>query len=141
LICAAESPPIGAPEMDRYDPLLPPDPEQWQAIDEEERIELVEDYHRRARIRVPKSKAHALIHVVVENQIALGDEIPVRRTLQRLMAEGLDRHDAIHAVGSVLAGHMNELMRSPESSASEDANRRYYAALERLTAEAWRRSG
>jgi hypothetical protein len=31
----------------------------------------------------------------VENQAALGDEIPVRGTLERLMGEGLDRHAAI----------------------------------------------
>ena len=39
------------------------------------------------------------------------DELPVRRTAQRLMSEGLDRHDAIHAIGSVLAGNIHDLMR------------------------------
>ncbi len=42
------------------------------------------------------------MHVVVENQIAMGDEIPVRDTLVRLMSEGLDRHDAVHAIATVL---------------------------------------
>ncbi len=44
-----------------------------------------------------------MTHVVVENQIALGDEIPVARNLHQLMAQGLDRHDAIHAIASVKA--------------------------------------
>src|SRR5437016_9813537 len=52
--------------------------------------------------------------VVVENQVALGDEIPVRRTLERLRAEGLDRHDAVHAAGSVLAKRIYDLLRSEE---------------------------
>jgi len=31
------------------------------------------------------------------------------------MAEGLDRHTAIHAIGSVLAAHLNDLLRSARS--------------------------
>ena len=79
-----------------YDPLEAPEPEEWLAIDEAERIRLALDYHRRARVRLPNEKLHAVLHVVIENQIALGDEIPVQHTAQRLMAEGLDRHEAIH---------------------------------------------
>jgi len=82
----------------QYDPLEAPEPEEWLAIDEAERIDLVKDYHRRARVRLPNEKLHAVFHVVVENQITLGNEIPVQSTVQRLMAEGLDRHEAIHAI-------------------------------------------
>jgi hypothetical protein len=124
-----------------YDPLIPPDPEQWSALEEQEQIDLVADYHRHARLRAPNAKVHAVIHVVVERQIALGDETPVRRTVQRLMSEGLDRHEAIHAVGLVLAGHMNDLVRGGEPKTDEDPNTAYYAALATLTAEEWRRSG
>jgi hypothetical protein len=138
LLRAGERPPV---QGMNYDPLSPPDPEQWQELDEQEQIRLVENFHRHARIRVPNLTAHAVIHVVVENQIALGDEIPVARTVQRLMSEGLHRHEAIHAVGSVLAGHMNDLLRGPESKAGEDVNTAYYAALEKLTAKEWLRSG
>jgi len=80
--------------QERYDPLVTPAAEQWMELDEGMRIQLVEDYHWRARIRLPRPKAHAVFHVIVENQIALGDETPVQRTVDRLMAEGLDRHDA-----------------------------------------------
>ena len=59
--------------------------------------------------------------------------------LARLMGEGLDRHDAIHAIGAVLIGHMSDLMKA--GRAEGDPNLPYFAELERLTAEQWRRSG
>jgi hypothetical protein len=45
----------------------------------------------------------ATVHVIVENQVALGDAFPAKAVLIRLMNEGLDRHEAIHAIGSVLS--------------------------------------
>jgi hypothetical protein len=71
-----------------YDPLEAPDPEEWLALDEQERIDLVLNYHRKARIRLPNAKVHAIVHAMVETQIALEDETPARRTAQRLMDEG-----------------------------------------------------
>ena len=125
--------------MQRYDPLEAPDPEEWLALDEQERVDLVWDYHRRARIRLPNAKVHAVLHAIVEAQIALADETPARRTAQRLMDEGLDRHEAIHAIGLVLAEFMHDLLKEPLSDTSPNVP--YFAALERLTAEDWRRSG
>src|SRR5215471_12744382 len=125
--------------MERYIPLEAPDPEEWTSMDEMERIRLVEEYHRRACIRLPNAAAHALFHAAVENQVALGDETPVKRTVERLMAEGLDRHDAIHAVGSALA-HIYDLLRRGDAAPQADPNPPYYAALEQLTADEWRRS-
>lgn len=81
-----------------------------------------------------------MFHVVVENQMALGDEIPVSSTVQRLMSEGLDRHDAVHAVGSVLTGLVYDIFQSPDV-VGQDPNEPYFAALESLTAEEWLRSG
>ncbi len=121
-----------------YDPLIEPAPDEWLAMDEETRILLVQDYHRRTHIRVPNAKVHAVIHVIVENQVAEGDALPVRRTAERLVAEGLDRHDAVHAIGAVLAGHLNDRLRQPDPDSGAAANLRYYAELERLTAESWR---
>lgn len=43
-----------------YDPFVEPDPDQWLALDEEERIDLVMAYHRRAGTRFPRQKVHAL---------------------------------------------------------------------------------
>jgi hypothetical protein len=88
-----------------------------------------------ARIRVPNVAVHAAMHAIVETLIALGDEAPARRTAQRLMDEGLDRHEAIHAIGSVLVEFMTDLIKAPKSDG--DPNVAYFAALERLTAANW----
>ena len=125
--------------IDRYDPLHAPDPEQWLELDEQERIDLAASYHRRAQIDLPNVQVHATMHAIVENQIALGDETPVRLKARQLMAQGLDRHEAIHAIASVLMGHLYDSVRNP--GAVGDPNRRYYAALRRLTARKWLRSG
>src|SRR2546430_3868413 len=90
----------------RYDPALPPNRDDWSGLDEAERIALVSEYHRRVGINVPNLRVHAAMHVTVENQLLMGDETPVAATLTRLMAEDLDRHEAIHAIASVLAGVM-----------------------------------
>jgi len=124
--------------MKRYDPLKVPTPDEWLDIDEAERLSLVEGYHRRTRVQLPNAVVHATLHVIVENQAALGDEIPVQRTLDRLMNEGIDRHEAIHAVASVLAAHMSDLLRSGPSQS--DPNAPYVAALEELTVESWRQT-
>lgn len=125
--------------MQTYDPEVEPLAADWLAIDEAERIALVESYHRRRRIRVPRLTLHATIHVIVENQMALG-EVVVIDALARLRAEGLTRHDAVHAVGMVLAGHMYELLKSPPAPTS-DPNPPYLDHLRQLTAAEWRRSG
>lgn len=124
--------------MEQYDPLVAPDPAAWLATDEGGRIELVVDYHRGRRVKLPNQRLHATIHVVVGNQAAMGDELPVRRVLDRLQAEGLDWHEAIHAIGSVLAGHLYDLLKTgaPEG----DPNEAYWGELENLTADSWRRA-
>jgi Protein of unknown function (DUF1186)/SEC-C motif len=131
--------------VELYDPLVGPNPEVWLAIDEQDRIDLIEHYHRRRGFKGERARAHAIFHAIVENQIAEGDRLPVRRTLLRLMAEGLDRHDAIHAIGAVLAGHINELLREEDAEAlsrsGDDSNAAYYSALEKLTAAGWLNSG
>ncbi len=126
--------------MLKYDPTNEPDAEKWGSLDESEQIEVVRQYHRRAGVKLPNALVHATIHTVVENQIALCDETPVRRTIDRLRAEGLNRHEAIHAVGLILAEHMYDLINSPSGQNQEqDPNVPYFAALEELTAENWRK--
>jgi hypothetical protein len=124
--------------MERYDPLVAPDPEEWLALDEQERIDLARDYHHNARTHLPNAVVHAALHAIVETQIALEDGTPARRTAQRLMDGGLDRHEAIHAIGWVLVEFMADRVNAPESDT--DPNAPYFAALERLTVEDWRRS-
>lgn len=123
--------------MDHYDPLIAPDPAEWLATDEGQRIFLALNYHRSARVKLPNERLHAAIHVVVENPVAMGDELPVRRVLDRLQTEGLDRHDAIHAIASVLTEHMADMLKA--GTPQTDGNEAYWTGLRRLTAKGWRR--
>ena len=124
--------------MERYDPEVGPDSKEWLALDEGEKTFLVEQYHRDARIKFPKRarSLHAMIHTVVENQLALGDQTIVRGTLERLMRNGLARHQAVHAIGSVLIEYVHDLLHATMPSTNSHAP--YYAALQQLTPEKWR---
>ena len=119
----------------RYDPDRPVSVQQWTQFDEGKQIELVENYHHRARVRLPNLRLHASLHVVVENQVLLGEEMPVAATLKRLMAEGLDRHDAIHAIASVLSVVMYDAVTRGGTADLEAA---YGSEVTRLTAKSWR---
>ena len=121
----------------KYDPYISTDSDEWLSFDEGERAIMVEDYHERAGIELPNVHVHAAIHVVVENQVAMGDELPTKETLDRLMVEGLDRHDAIHAIGSVLSTHLFDLLKQEPKRGFD--NEIYRRDLECLTAENWRR--
>jgi hypothetical protein len=122
--------------MERYDPEDAPIPDEWLALDEGERIHVVERFHRDAGVQVTNLLAHATFHVIVENQLALPDQVFVRDTLQRLIREGLSRHDAVHAIASVLALRVHEILEPAASAAGSEA--KYQAKLRRLTAKSWR---
>ena len=121
--------------MNSYDPDRSRAAADWLQTDEGERIELVSSYHRRKKIHLPNAQLHAVIHVVVENQLALGEQVVVE-TLARLQREGLSRHDALHAIGSVLATDLYELMQE-SSEATSDTYRQYLERLQKLTAKNW----
>jgi hypothetical protein len=120
--------------MDAYDPLKPPSTDDWTDLDESERLDLVLAYHQRQGDNLPNPDAHAVVHVIVENQVALADETPVAGVMERLMQEGLDRHDAIHAIGYVFMGTFHE---AAQDSNEADPTSAYYRELMRLTAESW----
>ena len=119
----------------KYDPDHAPDPRAWLGADELDLIDLVERWHDGARIRMPNPRAHAAVHVMVENQAAMADETPVAAAVARLMGQGLSRHDALHAVGSVLLSHMNTAAAT-NIPISRDA---YFADVRALTVESWYR--
>ena len=77
--------------MKVYDPNIAPDPQQWPQLDEQLRINLAEQHHRPEEAKLPNAEAHAIFHVIIENQIAEGLE-PVQRAMKRLTGEGLSRH-------------------------------------------------
>lgn len=76
------------------------------------------------------------MHVVIENQNTLGGKTPVAATIGRLLNEGLDRHNAIHAIASILVNFMFERM---QSEASDRRNDLCYGELKQLTADKWNR--
>jgi len=123
--------------LSQYDPHEHINPPAWLELDESERMQLVRRYHRRQRIRLPNETIHAAVHVIVENQVALGDEFPAKAVLLRLMKEGLDRHEAIHAIGSVLSEEFFVVMSGQE--AGGDLNADYTEKLKSLTADSWRK--
>lgn len=123
--------------MERYEPARVPNPEEWLALDESLRIDLVREYHRGSGEDIPEGgeKIHAVIHVIVENQIALEVE-PVPATITKLTRQGLDRHEAIHAVGAVLSEDIFECLHGNKEAFSPQ---RYRKRLEKLTAKRWRK--
>ena len=108
------------------------------ALAESGRIRLVERYHRPAGVKVKGlgERVHALFHAVIENQVALANPAAAPRALQRLQQEGLTRHEALHAIGAVLARHIGHAR--PPGGGAGDARGRYAADLEGLSADSWR---
>lgn len=84
----------------------PDDPERWLDLPEEDRLTVISDHHE--RLGEPEdagtnANLHNSFHLIVENQLAMDDPPQARKTLERLLAEGLDRHEAIHAISAVVA--------------------------------------
>ena len=78
---------------------------------------------------------HSAIHVIVENQLALGVEL-LPDTVAKLVRQGLSRHEAIHAIGAIISGDILGMIRGEitEFSASK-----YRRKLEKISAKRWRK--
>jgi hypothetical protein len=90
----------------KYDPERAPEPKAWLSLDEKLRIRACEEAHAEPPTWHPPIKSptlHAGVHVVVENQLALGQPPQVRTALERLVAQGLNRHEAIHEIGRLVS--------------------------------------
>jgi hypothetical protein len=121
-------------DLPAYDALEAPASDEWLDLDEQERIQAIEAYHEKCEESLPDTKMHSIIHAIVENQLA-ENLLDTHRTLKRLMDQGLDRHNAIHAIGSAVAQHMTALMNS--TTKPKDANAQYSKMLHDLTADKW----
>jgi hypothetical protein len=126
--------------MNTYDPDHEPDPSAWLGLNEDTRIDLVVKYHRRQHPRTPRVRLHATFHTIVENQLAAREPVVVE-TLKRLRDEGLSRHEAVHAIASVLAAQVYDVLKHEPPNTGKDPNEAYAAELRQLTAESWRKSG
>lgn len=121
----------------RYDPEKPPAPDVWRGLDEDEAQLMIARHHRSPGCAHPPAanrQLHDITHLVVENQAAAPD-LPIADALVRLVAEGLTRHEAVHAVGSVMSRYLLDAL-SPETPVPDFEQ--YYAAVRALTAESWR---
>jgi hypothetical protein len=125
--------------MTKYDPEVDQQADEWLATGEAERIAAVEAYHRRHRIRSPRPTLHATIHTIVENQLALGEQVVIE-ALARLTSEGLSRHEAVHAIGMVLAEQIYGALKD-QTGGKSDLNKPYLERVRQLTADQWRQSG
>lgn len=123
--------------MDKYDPSSEPNPDEWLRLSEPMRNDLIREYHAKAKEPLADEALdiHTALHLVVENQIALGTK-PVPETVRRLIRQGLNRHEAIHAVAAVLSNDIFETLNHEGASFDLAGHRR---KLERLTAKRWRK--
>ena len=125
--------------MHAYDPQHAPDPTQWLALGEDDRVALVRTWHEADATTAPPDSpaAHAAMHAVVENQLAT-DHAPTVQAMARLLAEGLSRHEAVHAIGAVLIAQIWRALRDPDHAGDLAAT--CDAQIAQLSAEAWRQN-
>ena len=124
--------------LKEYDADVAPPASEWLSLDEAVRVALVEAYHRRLGIDHPQPKLHAAIHTVVENQAAAGDG-DVLDAFERLQADGLTRHEAVHAVGQAVVEQMVEVFKS-KTTPGAPVPTPYSERVRQLTADGWRQS-
>ncbi len=123
--------------MARYDASRTPDPDEWLDADEAERLDQVASYHRVRGIDVPNMELHAQFHALVETGLASGDAA-ITDALHRLTGDGLDRHEAVHAIGYVIA---EQMYKSAQRAPSKDPQGVLAAELRKMSAARWRRMG
>lgn len=126
-----------------YDPNNWPHPDWWDRMGMSERIQAVAKYHQAQKDLNGSNAAinehlHAIAHVIVENLLMSGRRSMLRPVLEKLMRQGLTRHQAIHAIASVLFDHVTEELRDRKHC---DRMAGYLAKLNQLDAIAWARRG
>ncbi len=121
--------------MDTYNPNKAVDPENWLALDEATRIELVHDFHIGLDHELTDDalSLHSSIHVIVENQLAMGVDL-IPETIAKLMRQGLNRHETIHAIGAIISGDIFDVMNG---DVEEFSPKKYRRKLEKITAKRW----
>lgn len=132
---------MAAPEL--YDPDTGPDPDEWLALEQDERVKAIQGWAGRELVspvaatagKVPNQRAYAVMLATVETQVARGDELPVAATLARLIRLGMSRREAVHALATVLAEATYDTFYGESAGDPEAA---YHAELATLTPESWR---
>lgn len=121
--------------MKKYDPANSIDSQQWLALGEAEQIELVREFHAELEQDMPVEAltVHSSIHVIVENQLAMGVDL-IPETIAKLTRQGLDRHEAIHAIGAIISEDIFDLLKG---NIKEFSSTKYRRKLEKITAKRW----
>jgi hypothetical protein len=118
----------------RYDADVAPEPSAWLALDPSERLALIQRHHRGRVERTLHQEGynrqiHGGMHLVIEDQIARGEPAITGATVERLVAEGVRRHVAVHMVAGVLL----EMLGQQQAF---DADH-WQQALQKLDAATW----
>jgi hypothetical protein len=121
--------------IESYDPTKKPHPGHWLELDEGDRIDFVSEFHRThsETLGADAQRMHSVIHVIVENQLAMEEESVVQ-AMSRLRKQGMGRHETLHAIGAILAENIFEILQTESSG---DAMGRYCGRLNKLTATRW----
>lgn len=122
--------------MEKYNPQIEPNKQIWLNTSEDERIDMVREYHKKNDdLEDDALTIHSAIHVIVENQLAMGIEL-LPETITKLIRQGLERHEAIHAVGAIISENIFDLVRGNKS---EFSPKQYRNKLDKITAKRWRK--
>ncbi|MDO6562083.1 hypothetical protein Q4488_01700 [Amphritea sp. 1_MG-2023] len=75
--------------MDNYNPNNSITAQEWLALDEAKQIELISDFHAEFVKDLPDDAlmVHSSIHVIVENQLAMGVDL-IPETIAKLIRQG-----------------------------------------------------
>jgi len=122
--------------MKEYDALIEPEPEIWLKLSEDERILLIENYVENNETNIEKEALiiHSSIHMVVENQLAENLE-PTKETYNRLIRQGLNRHETIHAIGTAVTNDIYNMLQNK----TKFNEKTYKNRLRKLTAKKWKK--
>jgi hypothetical protein len=111
----------------KYDVATGPAPTDWLEMEEDARIAAVAEAHRQTRAATgANANAHATIHVMVENRLAMGHRAIVE-AYDRFRAAGVDRHNTVHALASVVTRHMLAIVEQQAAFDQETADRDFAA--------------
>jgi len=121
--------------MEKYDPTNSINAPEWLELEEAEQIELVRDFHSELNLDMPIEAltVHSSIHVIVENQLAMRVDL-IPETIAKLTRQGLDRHEAIHAIGAIISEDIFDVIRG---NIEEFSPAKYRRKLEKITAKRW----
>ena len=88
----------------QYNPVVAPDPADWLAIDEDERLYAIQCWvSDLLGTEIEDCLLEAVPILAIENQVAGNDSPDTRATLQRLLDAGIDRMTAIQVMSDVMA--------------------------------------